>query len=213
MRQNKQMEVAVVSVEQLHQEFEWMKEQLKKEILLDVEKLGSKELLTRQQLADYLSVSKQTIINWSKEGIIKPKFIGNRVYSGLKPMNKIAFINQIQKNQESLNLSIQEIFKNVDLYRLKINKAYNNKFINDSIYNFKLVVLNDMNILIEEVEKANELLLFYKRKFIDKTKNKHTIWIGENTFANQALNEIKKQIVIIKSAKNDFNTLSVKLNQ
>jgi hypothetical protein len=128
-------------------------------------------------------------------------------------MNKIAFINQIQKNQESLNLSIQEIFKNVDLYRLKINKAYNNKFINDSIYNFKLVVLNDMNILIEEVEKANELLLFYKRKFIDKTKNKHTIWIGENTFANQALNEIKKQIVIIKSAKNDFNTLSVKLNQ
>ena len=80
MRQNKQMEVAVVSVEQLHQEFEWMKEQQKKEILLDVEKLGSKELLSRQQLADYLSVSKQTIINWSKEGIIKPKFIGNRVY-------------------------------------------------------------------------------------------------------------------------------------
>ena len=80
MRQNKQMEVAVVSVEQLHQEFEWMKEQLKKEITLDVEKLGNKELLTRQQLAEYLSVSKQTIINWSKEGIIKPKFIGNRVY-------------------------------------------------------------------------------------------------------------------------------------
>ena len=140
--------------------------------------------------------------------------VGNNIKnSGLKPMDKIDFINQIEKNQESLKLSIQEIFKNVDLYRLKINKAYNNKFINDSIYNFKLVVLNDMNILIEEVEKANELLLFYKRKFIDKTKNKHTIWIGENTFANQALNEIKKQIVIIKSAKNDFNTLSVKLNQ
>ena len=30
MRQNKQMEVAVVSVEQLQQEFEWMKEQLNK---------------------------------------------------------------------------------------------------------------------------------------------------------------------------------------
>ena len=66
MRQNKQMEVAVVSVEQLHHEFEWMKEQLKKEILSDVEKLGSKELLTRQQLADYFSVSKQTIFNWSR---------------------------------------------------------------------------------------------------------------------------------------------------
>ena len=140
--------------------------------------------------------------------------IGNKIKnSGLKPMDKIEFINQIEKNQESLKLSIQEIFKNVDLYRLKINKAYNNKIINDSIYNFKLVVLNDMNILIEEVEKANELLLFYKRKFIDTTKNKRKIWIGENTFANQALNEIKKQIVIIKSAKNEFNKLSVKLNQ
>ena len=89
MRQNKQMEVAVVSVEQLHQEFEWMKEQLKKEILLDVEKLGSKELLTRQQLADYLSVSKQTIINWSKEGIINPKFIGNRVYYKAEEVNNL----------------------------------------------------------------------------------------------------------------------------
>jgi excisionase family DNA binding protein len=89
MRQNKQMELAVVSVEQLHQEFEWMKEQLKKEILLDVEKMGSKELLTRQQLADYLSVSKQTIINWSKEGIIKPKFIGNRVYYKAEEVNNL----------------------------------------------------------------------------------------------------------------------------
>ena len=89
MRQNKQMELAVVSVEQLHQEFEWMKEQLKKEILLDVEKLGNKELLTRQQLADYLSVSKQTIINWSKEGIIKPKFIGNRVYYKAEEVNNL----------------------------------------------------------------------------------------------------------------------------
>ena len=89
MRQNKQMEVAVVSVEQLHQEFEWMKEQLKKEILLDVEKPGNKELLTRQQLADYLSVSKQTIINWSKEGIIKPKFIGNRVYYKAEEVNNL----------------------------------------------------------------------------------------------------------------------------
>ena len=45
MRQNKQMELALVSVEQLHQEFEWMKEQLKKEILLDVEKLGTRSCL------------------------------------------------------------------------------------------------------------------------------------------------------------------------
>ena len=89
MRQNKQMEVAVVSVEKLPQGFEGIKDKLTKAILLDVEKLGSKELLTRQQLADYLSVSKQTIINWSKEGIIKPKFIGNRVYYKAEEVNNL----------------------------------------------------------------------------------------------------------------------------
>jgi hypothetical protein len=140
--------------------------------------------------------------------------IGNNIKnSGFQSMDKIEFINQIEKNQESLKSSVQEIFKNVDLYRVKVENAYNNKFINDSIYNFKLIVLNDMNVLIEKVEKANKLLLFYKRKFIDKTKNKQKIWIGENTYANQAFNEIKKQIVMIKGAKNEFNILSVKLNQ
>ena len=55
-----------------------MNEQLKKEIFLDIEKLGKKDLLTRQQLADYLSVLKQTIIYWSKEGVINHKFIVDR---------------------------------------------------------------------------------------------------------------------------------------
>ena len=140
--------------------------------------------------------------------------IGNNIKnSGLKPMDKIEFIKQIEKNQESLKSSIQEILKNVDLYKVKVEKAYNNNFINDSIYNFKLILLNEMNILIVKVEKANKMLLFYKKKFIDKTKNKQKIWVGENTYANQALNEIKKQISKIKRAKNEFNMLSVRLNQ
>lgn len=133
--------------------------------------------------------------------------------SGFKPMDKKEFIKQIEKNQESLNSSIQEILKNVDLYRVKVDKAYSNNFINDSIYNYKLMLLNKMNVLIEKVDKANNLLLFWKRKFIDKTKNKQKIWVGENTYANQTLNEIKKQILNIKGAKNEFNTLSFKLNQ
>ena len=133
--------------------------------------------------------------------------------SGLKPMDKKQFIKQIEKNQEMLNSSIQEILKNVDLYRAKVDKAYSNNFINDSIYNYKLMLLNKMNVLIEKVEKANNLLLFWKRKFIEKTKSKQKIWVGENTYANQTLNEIKKQILNIKGAKNEFNILSFKLNQ
>ena len=90
-------------------------------------------------------------------------------------MDKKEFIKQIEKNQESLKSSIQEILKNVDLYRVKVDKAYRNNSINDSIYNYKLMLLNKMNVLIEKVEKANNLLLFWKRKFIDKTKSKQKI--------------------------------------
>ena len=140
--------------------------------------------------------------------------IGKKIEnSGLKPMDKNEFINQIEKNQQSLKASIKEIFKNIELYRFKAENAHNSNFINDSVYNFKLIILNDMNNVIDMVKKADKMLLFHKEKFIKKTKNKQTIWIGENTYANGVLNDIKKQIAIIKLAKNKFNNLSIKLNQ
>lgn len=56
-------------------------------LLLKIEhylkELGSPKndkLLTRQETADYLRVSLQTIHLWTKHGIISPVRIGNRVY-------------------------------------------------------------------------------------------------------------------------------------
>ena len=125
---------------------------------------------TNKQLSSRLNLSVTAVYERIKKlernGVIKKytnysNQIGNNIKnSGFQPMDKIEFINQIEKNQESLKSSVQEIFKNVDLYRVKVENVYNNKFINDSIYNFKLIVLNDMNVLIEKVEKANKLLLF-----------------------------------------------------
>ena len=37
-------------------------------------------LLTRAEVADYLKVSLTTIHHWSKNGILEPLRIGNRVY-------------------------------------------------------------------------------------------------------------------------------------
>ena len=86
--------------------------------------------------------------------------------------------------------------------------------------NTHLVFKEKSKILSKEIrenlssEKIKLVIpLFHKEKFIEKTKNKQTIWIGENTYANGALNDIKKQIAIIKVAKNQFNNLSIKLNQ
>ena len=139
--------------------------------------------------------------------------LGNKItQSGFRPMNKIEFIDQIKKNQEALKTSISEIFKNVNIYRTEIDNAYNNKLINDSIYDLKSTILNEMSAVTRTAEEANKSLRMYKGRFLEKTKNQEKIWTGENTLANESLVEIKKQIGIIQNAQAQFNTLSKKLN-
>ena len=79
-------------------------------------------------------------------------------------MDKIEFIKQIENNQESLKSSIQEIFKTVDLYRLKVEEAHSNNFINDSIYNYKLILINEMNVLIKRLKKLIKKCSFFTRE-------------------------------------------------
>ena len=44
---------------------------------------------TRDELAKYLKVSTQTIINWSKQGVLNPSYIGSRVYYKADEVNNL----------------------------------------------------------------------------------------------------------------------------
>ena len=44
---------------------------------------------TREEIAKYLKVSTQTIINWSKEGLLNPVYIGSRVYYKAEEVNNL----------------------------------------------------------------------------------------------------------------------------
>jgi len=44
---------------------------------------------TRDELAKYLKVSTQTIINWSKQGVLNPTYIGSRVYYKANEVNNL----------------------------------------------------------------------------------------------------------------------------
>ena len=139
--------------------------------------------------------------------------LGNKItQSGFRPIDKTEFIDQINENQELLKTSTSEIFKKVNSYRKEIENAYMTKIINDSIYDLKLTILNEMTVATKTVKEANDSLLIYNALFQEKTRNHDKVWIGENTLADKSLKEIKKQIGIIKSAKAQFNTLSKKLN-
>jgi len=139
--------------------------------------------------------------------------LGNKIkQSGFRSINKTEFIDQINRNQESLKTSISEIFKNVNIYRTEIENAYNNKLINDSIYYLKLTILNEMSVVTRTVKEAKKSIQMHESHFLEKTKNHEKVWTGENTIVNESLIEIKKQIRIIKSAQAQFNTLSKNLN-
>ena len=139
--------------------------------------------------------------------------LGNKItQSGFRPIDKTVFIDQINENQELLKTSTSEIFKKVNSYRKEIENAYMTKIINDSIYDLKLTILNEMTVATKTVKEANDSLLIYNALFQEKTRNHDKVWIGENTLADKSLKEIKKQIGIIQSAQDQFNTLSKKLN-
>ena len=72
--------VAIVSAKEMWQEFNKMKDTLKEEIMYEMKERKNQELYTRKELAKYLKVTEQIIINWSSRGITKPIFIEGRVY-------------------------------------------------------------------------------------------------------------------------------------
>ena len=70
-------------------EVKLMLQDQKQEILVELKNSKSKDLFTRKELAKYLKVSQQTIINWSANGILNPTYIGNRVYYKADEVNEL----------------------------------------------------------------------------------------------------------------------------
>lgn len=78
------------------EEFQRTIEEIIQKYLGQIEPLerSSFELLTRNETASLLKVSKVTLNNWKKHGILTPSSIGNRVYyikqdvmDAIKPIN------------------------------------------------------------------------------------------------------------------------------
>ena len=72
--------VLMMNKDAFFKEVEQLLKDQKREILMELNNNSSKDIFTRKELAKYLKVSQQTIINWSATGILNPTYIGNRVY-------------------------------------------------------------------------------------------------------------------------------------
>ena len=81
--------VLIINQEAFINEMQQLLKNQKKEILVELKNSKSKDLFTRKELAKYLKVSQQTIINWSANGILNPTYIGNRVYYKADEVNEL----------------------------------------------------------------------------------------------------------------------------
>ena len=80
MKTEKQQSVILMDKGKFIDEVKDLLQEQKKEIMLEMQTRKNNELFTRSELAKYLKVSQQTIINWAIRGILNPVYIGSRVY-------------------------------------------------------------------------------------------------------------------------------------
>ena len=58
-------------------------------MLYELKANSKRKLYTRKELAKYLKVSQQTIINWSSRDILKPLYIQGRVFYKAEDIEKL----------------------------------------------------------------------------------------------------------------------------
>jgi excisionase family DNA binding protein len=85
----KQQPVIIMDKQQLIEEMKQMLKDQERKLLHEVKTRKNDELFTRAELAKYLKVSQQTIINWAIRGILHPVYIGSRVYYKADEVNEL----------------------------------------------------------------------------------------------------------------------------
>jgi hypothetical protein len=106
----KNQAVLLMNQDDFINEVQKMLSQHKAEIIKALSKRND-EAFTREEVAKYLKVSPQTILNWSKQGILNPVFIGSRVYYKTKEVNNLLNGKTIESEKKEIILKKSEILK------------------------------------------------------------------------------------------------------
>ena len=131
--------------------------------------------------------------------------------SGLGKIETQAFIDQLEKNIGSIELSVKDIDGKITVYKGKLEDAYRNGMINDSIYKSRSTAVAKMTPETKRIKMASNKLSLLKTSFQHTTKDRETLWIGENTKCNAIMTNIQGHVNTIKEAQEEFMKLSLLL--
>ena len=131
--------------------------------------------------------------------------------SGFGKIETQAFLEQLRKNIGSIETSVKDIDGKLTVYKGKLEDAYRNGKINDSIYKSRSNAVAQMKPETEKIKIAANKLSLLKTSFQENTKNRETLWLGENTKCNAIMKSIQGHVNTIKEAQEEFMKLSLLL--
>lgn len=131
--------------------------------------------------------------------------------SGLGKVETKAYSQQLEENIGSMEAQVKDIEGKLKAYQVDLNKAKQNNIIKDSTYKSRSSALTKMTLETQKIKTASNKLSLLKTSFQETTKNRETIWVGENTKSNAIMKNIEAYINTIKSAQAEFMSLSVLL--
>ena len=132
--------------------------------------------------------------------------------SHYKILEKSQFSKQIKENISALNNSLLDINGQFIVFNEKVQNAYKKGQINDSTYQSKMEITSKISVELNKIKSACKRLMALESKFQMQHKKQDEIWVGENTKSNALMKRLESKINIIKTAQNEFQSLSKALN-
>ena len=127
-------------------------------------------------------------------------------------LEKSQFSKQIKENISALNNSLVDINGQFIVFNEKVQNAYKNGQINDSTYQSKMEITSKISVELNKIKSACKRLVALESTFQMQHKKQDEIWVGENTKSNALMKRLESKINIIKTAQNEFQSLSKALN-
>ncbi|MDG1841964.1 MAG: hypothetical protein P8I93_06425 [Crocinitomicaceae bacterium] len=132
--------------------------------------------------------------------------------SKLSKLDPVEFDKQLQGNLSNLNGALLEVNAKMKKAVNDVEKIYSMNGMPDSVYTSKKEILLEMEEISKKVEHKSITINNLNKQFKIKTLGKKTVWVGQNTKANELVEKIKKNGAEINLLRNQFVVLSNKLN-
>ena len=136
--------------------------------------------------------------------------INNSQYRQIK---KIEFNRQIRTNTKELNKSIADITNQINSYKNKLEIANDKGQINDSTYQVKMGLINNMSTELTNIQSSVKRITVFESSFQLKNKKMDKVWIGENTKSNELMKKIEYSINDVNNGIAKIKAISAKLNE